>query len=296
MFCMRFCCGLAAALICFAADAPYSMSAPTVLLWPNGAPGSEGKTSAERWIENSTPDAFHRVTNVHNPSISVYLPSPDKTTGAAFVVCPGGGDKYLVVDLEGEFVAKKLNEMGVAAFVLKSRLERAEGSTYKREVESLADVQRSLRLVRSRAQEWRLNPARIGIMGFSAGGHLAALAENRFDTGKPQAAEPVERLHTRPDFAVLAYPGSVSAAIVTAKDIPPTFIFVNNDDRMSEGSAEYYLALKKAGADAEMHVFRRGGHGVGMTGRTPEFARMPESRWPELVREWMQDLGYLNRR
>ena len=293
---MRFCCGLAVAVLCCAPDQPYSVKGPSVLLWPHGAPGSEGKASAERWIEGGTPDTFHRVTNIHQPSITVYLPPKEKATGAAFIVCPGGGHKYLVVDLEGEFVANKLTEMGVAAFVLKSRLEGADGSTYKRDVESLADVQRAIRLVRSRAEEWHLNATRIGVMGFSAGGYLAALAENRFDAGKPQSADPIERVHSRPDFAVLAYPGGVSPATVTAKDIPPTFIFVNNDDRLSIASGEYYLALKKAAVDAEMHVFRRGGHGVGMTGRTAEFAAMPESRWPELLHEWMHDLGYLNRR
>jgi len=215
---MRFYCALILAAACFASDVPYTMKGPAVLLWPDGAPGSEGKTRAERWIEGATPDAFHRVTNIHQPSIHVYLPPKDKATGAAFVVCPGGGDRYLVVDLEGEFVANKLNAMGVAAFVLKSRLEHAEGSTYKREVESLADVQRAIRLVRSRAREWGLDQKRIGVMGFSAGGYLAALAENRFDTGKPQAADPVDRIDCRPDFAVLAYPGSVSAATGAEKD------------------------------------------------------------------------------
>ncbi|WP_321478047.1 alpha/beta hydrolase [uncultured Paludibaculum sp.] len=290
---MKLCYSLAVAALCFASDAPYPMKGPSIPLWPGGAPGSEGKAGPERWIEGGTPDRFHRVTDIHQPSITVYLPPAEKATGAAFIVCPGGGHRYLVVDLEGEFVANKLNEMGVAAFVLKSRLANAEGSTYKAEVESLADVQRAIRLVRSRAPEWRVDPGRVGVMGFSAGGHLAALAENRFDTGKPDSADPVERSSSRPDFAVLAYPGAISSATVTAKEIPPTFLFVNNDDRLSAASGEYYLALQKAKIDVEMHVFRRGGHGVGMTGRTPEFESMPESRWPELLHEWMKDLGYL---
>ncbi|MGC4048488.1 MAG: alpha/beta hydrolase [Paludibaculum sp.] len=292
---MKLCCGFLLAAICFASDAPYAMRGPSIVLWPNGAPGSEGKTSPERWIEGGTPDRFHRVTDIHQPSITVYLPPAGKATGAAFVVCPGGGHRYLVVDLEGEFVANKLNEMGVAAFVLKSRLANAQGSTYKAEVESLADVQRAIRLVRSRAGEWSLDPGRIGVMGFSAGGHLAALAENRFDAGKPQSEDPVERVSSRPDFAVLAYPGGISAATASSKEIPPTFLFVNNDDRLSAAAAEYYLTLQKAKVDAELHVFRRGGHGVGMTGRTPEFESMPESHWPELLHEWMKDLGYLKR-
>src|SRR5262249_49327487 len=160
-----------------AASTPFVMQGTAVYLWPHGAPGSEGKTAPERWIEGATPDAFHRVTDIHNPSITVYLPAKDKATGAAFIVAPGGAHRYLVMDLEGELVAKKLNAMGVAAFVLKSRLAKADGSTYKAEVESLADVHRAIRLVRSRAREWGVDAGRVGVMGFSAGGHLAALAE-----------------------------------------------------------------------------------------------------------------------
>jgi endo-1,4-beta-xylanase len=288
----------AATVTCAAAsDKPFQPSGPMVPLWPNGAPGSEGKTAPERWVEGGKPDAFHRVTDIHKPSVTVYLPPKDKANGAAFIVCPGGAHRYLVVDLEGEFVAKKLNEMGIAAFVLRSRLSKADHSTYRAEVESLADARRAIRLVRSRAREWNVDPARVGIMGFSAGGHLAALAANLFPPASPTAPDPVERQSSRPDFAVLGYPGYVTGATLTAapKDIPPTFIFVNNDDALAVHSAEYYLALKKAGAQAEFHAFRRGGHGVGMTGRTPDFATMPEARWPDLLHDWMKDLGLLGK-
>lgn len=284
---------LLAAAVCVGAE-PFVIKGPSVPLWKGDAPGSEGKSAPERWIAGAQPDAFHRVTDIHRPSINVYLPPKATATGTAFVVMPGGGHRYLVMDLEGEFVANKLNEMGIAAFVLKSRLARADGSAYKADVESLADVQRAVRLVRSRAEEWGVDPKRVGVMGFSAGGHLAALAENRFDAGNAGSADPVERQSSRPDFAVLAYPGMVSTATFTAgKDAPPTFIFVNSDDALSTASGEYFLAMKKAGASVEFHVFRRGGHGVGMTGRSAEFAGMPESRWPELMREWMRDLGLL---
>ena len=204
---------LGVAGVCFGSDLSYTMQGPTVMLWPDGpAPGSEGKTASERWIARGTPDKFHRVTDVHKPSIAVYLPPKDKATGAAFVVAPGGGHRYLVMDLEGELVARKLNEMGVAAFVLKSRLARAEGSTYKAEVESVADVLRSVRVVRSRAKEWGVDAARVGVMGFSAGGHLAALAANKFDGGNPQSSDAVEWIGSRPDFVVLGYPGMVTGS------------------------------------------------------------------------------------
>ncbi len=279
----------------FGASTPYDMKGTTIVLWPNGAPGSEGKTAPEQWIEGATPDAFHRVTDIHKPTLTAYLPARDKATGAAFIIAPGGAHKYLVVDLEGELVAQKLQAAGVAAFVLKSRLEKAEGSTYKADVESLADMQRAVRLVRSRVKEWGGDPNRIGVMGFSAGGYLAALAANQFDAGNAGAADPVERFSSRPDFAVLGYPGIANWKRPIAKDAPPTFIFVNSDDNLSVAAAEYYLAVKKAGMTADLHIFRRGGHGVGMTGRTPEFASMPESRWPELLQEWMRDLGYLKK-
>jgi acetyl esterase/lipase len=278
-----------------AATGPYDMQAPIINLWPNGAPGSEGKTAPERWIEGSPPDRFHRVTDVHNPSLAVYLPPKDKATGAACIIAPGGGHRYLVMDLEGRFVAEKLNGMGVAGFVLKSRLANAEGSTYKVERESMADTQRAIRLVRGRAKEWGIDPGRICIMGFSAGGQLAALAENQFDSGNPSAADPVDRTSSRPDFAVLGYPGVQGWKNPIAKDAPPTFVFVNNDDSLSIAVTEYYLALKKAGMTAEFHVFRRGGHGVGMTGRTAEFNAMPESMWPSLLEAWMKDLGFLKK-
>ena len=194
---------IAVPLVC--AEDSLRMDAPEIRLWPHGAPGSEGMTSAEKW--NPSTDGFHRITNVHNPAIFAYLPPPGKATGAAFVIAPGGAHRYLVMDLEGSLVAKRLNEMGVAAFILKSRLAKAPGSKYRIEVESLADTQRALRLVRSRAQEWNVDPGRVGIMGFSAGGALAALAGTRYDAGKADAADPIDRQSSRPDFVVLGYAG-----------------------------------------------------------------------------------------
>ena len=270
-----------AAASLLAAPEPFVTTAPMIRIWPGVAPGSEGKTAPERWVEGGRPDAFHRVTDIHVPSLTIYLPSKDKTTGTAVIIAPGGAHRYLVVDLEGELVAKKLNELGVAAFVLRSRLARAEGSTYKVEVESLADMQQAIRIVRERAKEWGVNPARVGVMGFSAGGHLAALAENKFDAA------------TRPDFAVLGYPAYVGASTTIAKDAPPTFMFINDDDGLATGAGEYYLALRKTTIPTEFHVFRRGGHGIGATGRAPGFEKLGYSKWPELIGIWLGDLGLL---
>lgn len=265
----------------FASPDAFKTDAPMIKIWPGVAPGSEGKTAPERWVEGGKPDAFHRVTDIHSPSLTIYLPPKEKATGTAFIIAPGGAHRYLVVDLEGELVAKKLNEMGVAAFVLRSRLARAEGSTYKVEVESLADMQQAIRVVRERAKEWNVNSTRVGVMGFSAGGHLAALAEN--------APDPA----TRPAFAMLGYPGFSGPAVPVAKDAPPTFMFVNDDDPLATGAGEYYLALRKAKISAEFHVFRRGGHGVGATGRAPGFEALGASHWPDLLQVWLTDQGLL---
>ena len=274
------------------ADDSIRFSETEIRLWQGAAPGTEGKVSPETW--NPSTDGFHRVTNIHVPTITAFLPPKDKANGAAFVVCPGGGHQYLVMDLEGSLVAKKLNEMGVAAFVLKSRLARVPGSKYTVDVESLADAQRAIRLVRSRAAEWHLDPARVGIMGFSAGGELAALAETRFQPADPGAADPVDRVGSRPDFAVLGYPGMKPARFEIPKDTPPTFIVVANDDNLSAASAEYYGKLQAAKVPAELHIYLKAGHGFGMTGRTPAFADLPVARWPEQLREWMNALGFLH--
>ncbi len=282
---------LAALVLLAFADDSLHFQEPEIKLWPHGAPGSEGPTTPERW--NPSTDGFHRVTNIHDPSITVFLPPKETANGAAFIVCPGGGHQYLVMDLEGSLVAKKLNEMGIAAFVLKSRLARAPGSKYKADVESLADAQRAIRLVRSRAAEWRVNPQKVGIMGFSAGGELAALAETRFLPGDPGAADPADRQSSRPDVAVLGYPGLRAPVPEVPKDAPPTFLVVANDDTLSTASAEYYTKLKAAGVKAELHIYLTAGHGFGMTGRTPAFAKLPVAHWPEVLREWMAAVGIL---
>lgn len=269
------------------------LHAPEIALWPKGAPGSENVQAKEEW--NPSTDGFHRVKNIHQPSITVFLPPKEKATGVAFVVCPGGGHNYLVMDLEGANVARVLNGMGIAAFILKSRLAHTPGFNYKVDVESLADVQRAIRTVRSRAKEWGVDGAHVGVMGFSAGGELAGLAETRWDRGKTDAADAVERESSRPDFAVLAYTGGKAAALTFTKETPATFLVVASDDNLSPNSVDCYAALRKAGVPAELHVYRRAGHGFGMTGRTPAFAALPVAGWPARFQEWMIDMEFLRR-
>lgn len=264
---------------------------PEIPLWTGTAPGSETQAAPEKW--NPSTDGFHRLTNVHKPSMFVFLPPKGKGNGSAVVISPGGGHRYHTMDLEGSLVAEKLNTMGIAAFVLKSRLSRAEGSTYKTEVHSLQDAQRAIRIVRQRANEWGVDATKVGIMGFSAGGEIAALAATRFAEATRSDSDGVDVLSARPDFAVLVYGGLRGANFTIPKDSPPTFLVVANDDRPAEAVAEYYMKLKAAGISAELHIYSKGGHGFGVTGRSPEFRKLPVSTWPDRLQEWLKDQGFL---
>ena len=271
------------------ASAAFASEAPgEILLWPDGAPGSEGKTAPE--IVKTSASGERQVSSVHKPSITPFLPAKDKATGVAVLVIPGGGHRMLCVDHEGSFVAQWLADHGIAAFVLKHRLAREEGSTYTIETHALADTQRAMRLIRSRAAEWGIDPAHLGAMGFSAGGELAALACMRPGEGKADAADAIEKQNSRPAFEALIYPGR-SADIQPAKDAPPAFLACSAFDRqdISEGLAETYLRFKHVGAQAELHIYSTGGHGFGLR---------PSSKgalagWPDRFYEFLQSKGFL---
>jgi endo-1,4-beta-xylanase len=236
------------------------------------------------------PNGERRVTRVHHPAVTPYLPAKGAGTGAAVLVVPGGGHRFLSITHEGYAVGEWLQAKGIAAFVLKNRLAREEGSTYQVEVEALADTQRALRLIRSRAAEWGIDPTRVGALGFSAGGELVWLASTRFDAGDANAADPIARQSSKPDFQALIYPGRVSALQPT-KDSPPAFLAAAYDDRpeISEGLAEAYLRFKKAGVPAELHLYATGGHGFGLRA---DNAR-PAGQWLVRFHEWLADGGWL---
>jgi acetyl esterase/lipase len=256
-----------------------------IRLWPNGAPGSEGETSPEVFQASDNPKLPKKFTVVHYPSIYVFLPPGEKANGMAVVVAPGGGHSQLVIDKEGWDIAAWLNKNGIAAFVLKYRLAKAVGSHYTVPDHAWADAARAIRLVRSRAKEWSVDPARIGFMGFSAGGEVAALVETRFDRGNDSSMDPIERASSRPDFAVVVYPGFRPGAITVPKDAPPTFLVCADDDRSHVvTTTNLYLDLEKQGVSSEMHIYASGGHGFGM-----KESRLPAATWPDRLREWMLD-------
>jgi acetyl esterase/lipase len=279
------------ALVLLASCAAAIAQQPVVLLWPNGAPGSEGKTAPE--VVRLNPDGEHIVSSIHRPSITLYIPASGKATGAAVVVIPGGGHSELWMDHEGYTVAAWLSDHGVAAFVLKYRLAREKSSTYTIEGTELQDTQRAIRLIRSRAAEWGVDPNRVGVMGFSAGGELAALASTRYDSGNPNAPDPIDRQSSKPAFQALLYP-AIPGNMPLSKENPPAFLACGADDRqnISEGLPELYLAMKRAGASAELHVFAGVGHGFGM--RSSNTGNM--STWPDLFYGWLGAGGFLKRK
>jgi acetyl esterase/lipase len=268
-----------------------------LLLWPRGAPGAHGSEPVDK------------------PKITIYRAPADKATGASVVVCPGGGYRVVAADHEGKQVAEWLNGFGVTAFVLQYRL----GPRYQHPA-PLQDAQRAIRLVRSKAREFGIDPGRVGILGFSAGGHLTSTAGTHFDAGRGGDADANEHESSRPNFMVLAYPvislvspfthkGSVenllgkdpdpklkeslSNELQVTKDTPPTFLFHTADDASVpvENSLVFFAALRKAGVPAEMHVYAKGPHGVGLAPKDPAL-----STWPALCAAWMKGLGVLDRK
>jgi acetyl esterase/lipase len=262
------------------------------LLWSGGAPGAVGDEEADK------------------PSLTVFLPPADKAVGTAVIVCPGGGYQHLAATYEGKEPAQWLNQRGIAAFVLRYRL-----APRYRHPAPMHDIQRAIRTVRARAKEWGVDPHKIGVWGFSAGGHLAATAATHFDDGAPAAADKIDRVSCRPDFAILSYPvitflppfghrGSRDNLLgkdadeklidslcnekqVTA-DTPPTFLFHTNSDAgvTAENSVLFYLALRKAKVPAELHIYEKGKHGVGLAPKDAILAT-----WTARLDDWFKVRG-----
>ncbi len=285
---------LVAAFVLLIAASGFAEEKEMVLLWEDGAPGAMGDTDKDI------------------PAIILYPADQNTANGAAVVVCPGGGYGGLAMNHEGHDVARWLNSHGISAFILRYRV-----SPYRHPI-PLGDAQRAIRTVRSRADEWGVDPSRIGILGFSAGGHLTSSAATHFDHGDPNASDPIEHASCRPDFAVLVYPvitltderythvGSrnnllgkdadpelmklMSNELQVTKDTPPTFLMHTSNDTgvPAENSILFYLALRKAGVPAEMHIYEKGQHGFGLAPNDPEL-----SNWPDRCIAWFRFRGFL---
>ena len=268
---------------------PILQEPQTILLWPGGAPGAQGAEDRDK------------------PAITVYMPASTAGPMTAVIIAPGGSYRALASNLEGRAPANYFNALGIAAFVLRYRL----GPQYHHPIE-LGDAQRAVRTVRARAAEWHIAPDRIGMMGFSAGGHLASSASTHFDNGNANASDPIDRVSSRPDFAILGYPvisfiepwthqgsktnllgdapdpalaRSLSSETQVTASTPQTFIYQTNADTTTpaENAVSYYLALRKAGVPAEMHIFRDGRHGSGLGMTDPALAE-----WPRLLANWLR--------
>lgn len=265
-------------------------------------------------VEHRDTTDIVRIRTVQTPDISVFLPSKKTATGEAVIICPGGGYRILAYDWEGEDIAKFWNSKGVAAFVLKYRLPTSKSQVVSH-LSPLMDAQRAMRLVRYNAEKWNIDPEMIGIMGFSAGGHLASTLSTHFDYGNPDANDPVERVSCRPDFSILIYPvisftkdfqhsGSQKALLgekpdpelskyysnelQVTKDTPPAMLIHSSDDKgvPVNNSITYYKALLSKGITAEMHIYPYGGHGYGLA-----VGEGYLSSWPERCYDWLKNLG-----
>jgi len=267
---------------------------PTMKLWPQGAPGETGDIGPEEVLPARDGELpVQRVSNVTEPTITVYRPDSQTNTGTAVVICPGGGYNILAWDKEGTEVAEWLNGLGVTGIVVKYRVPRR--AEQPKHLAPLQDAQRSVSLVRQHAAEWGIDPQRIGILGFSAGGHLSATAATNWDQRQYAAVDAADEVSCRPDFAVLVYPAylveadKLSPEIRVTSDAPPTFFAHAGNDRIGpENSIALYLALKKAGVPAELHVYADGGHGFGLRD-----LKLPVSDWPQHCANWMKSRGLI---
>ena len=272
----------------------------TIDVWPHGAPGAPANLPPESDTTTAKDNLIAgkpiiRLGNVSTPTLTLYTPT-GKSTGAAIVVFPGGGYRILAIDLEGTEVCNWLNSAGITCVLLKYRVP--DTGPYPKSAAALRDAQRALGIVRSHAAEWHIDAHRIGVLGFSAGGHLAAALSTHFDKRIYDRIDAADEQSCRPDFAVIIYPGylaiaeqnfAANADIHVTEQTPPTFLLQAEDDPVHvENSIVYFMALKNAKVPAEMHIYTQGGHGYGLR-RT----ELPITRWPELAEIWLRTIRVL---
>jgi len=266
------------------ADSRGASAQQVIPLWEKGAPGFETRRDEPEQHK----DWWYK--NIHNPSLTVFLPPPGKSNGTAVVIAAGGGHRELVFNPEGVEPAQYLASLGVTAFALKYRLFREEGSKYTLD-NTAEDIRRAMRTVRARASEWNVDPRRIGVMGWSAGGEVAALVAYPPVAGNSASADPVERASARPDFEILIYPGPLGIPENIPRDAPPLFLLGAADD---EYVADVLFDLTRkyhdAGASIETHIYAQGRHAFNM-GQRSKYASV--RNWPARLAEWLQDRGYI---
>lgn len=265
----------------------YGPGDPVVLpLWKNGAPGFEDRRNEQEEAKD------YWVRNIHNPSLTAYFPEEGKANGTAVIICPGGGHSRLVITAEGKETADYFNQIGVTAFVLKYRLFRDEDSPYS-EAHARQDGLRAVRLVRSRSAEFGLDPERIGIMGFSAGGELAAWTAFAKSAGDPSSTDPVEMVSARPDFQVLIYPGPLAVEDPAVDELPPAFMLAANDDPCcSEPILKLAQVYREAQVPVEIHLYSQGKHAFNMGNRSKLNSI---KTWTQRLTDWLEDNDWLKK-
>lgn len=256
-------------------------------LWKNGAPGFENKRNEKEEAKD------YWVKNVHNPSLTVFSPPAGTANGTAVVVCPGGGHRMLVYTAEGVEPAEFLNKLGITVFALKYRLAREEDSPYSLDKHMREDALRAIRMVRSLSSTYKLNPDKIGMMGFSAGGEVVSSVAYADGNGDASAADPVDRLNGRPDFQILVYPGPLGIPGKVPSDAPPAFVIAANDDECCAMSTLNVLVrYREANRPVEAHLYAKGNHAFNM-GKRSELKSI--KGWPERLGDWLNDNGYLSK-
>ena len=280
--------GVGAAMLALAATAtaPAQVAAPRITLWPQGAPGSEARRDEAEIVENTY------IHNVHAPSLTVFRADPAHANGVGIIVIPGGGHRMLVWVNEGVMPARALNRFGVTTFVLKYRLARDPGSSYDIERDAAADARRAVRWVRLHAADYGVDPNRIGLMGFSAGGELVSMVADNPAPPVPAKADAVDRISGRPDFQVLIYPGPLGIPARAPTTAPPAFLAAGTLDQCcATPTITLYQQLRAAGVSAELHLFADTDHGfnVGMHSE-----RLGVAHWPDRLADWLTDGGWLH--
>jgi acetyl esterase/lipase len=274
----------AAAMVFILAFASTASAQTVIPLWERGAPGFESRRDEPEQHK----DWWYK--NIHNPSLTVFLPPAGKANGTAVIVAPGGGHRELVFDPEGVEPARYLASLGITAFALKYRLFRETGSPYQPE-HMAQDIRRAMRTVRARAAEWKVDPQRIGVMGWSAGGEVAAMVAYPPVGGDARAADPIERVSARPDFQILIYPGPLGIPDRIPADAPPLFVLGAADDEyVAQVMFDITRKYRDARASVEAHIYAQGKHAFNM-GQRSQYVSI--RHWPQRLAEWLEDRGYL---